>query len=193
MARPRSEDKPRALLDAATEAIARHGLGASTASIARLAGVAEGTLFHYFTSKDLLLQALFVHLLDTLREALAAGHGPQDPPEQRTRRTWDNYIDWGLAHPAAHSALNQLAASGKLPAELLEAASRLGADVGCPPVRLEFEDMSAAEADCYAEWVMNAIANATVSFAAANPMLAAASKRAGYRFLARAVHCKDPA
>ena len=45
MARPRSEDKHQALLEAATEIVASHGLAAPTAQIARRAGVAEGTLF----------------------------------------------------------------------------------------------------------------------------------------------------
>ncbi len=48
VARPRSEDKRMAILEAATEAIAEAGLGASTALIARKAGVAEGTIFRYF-------------------------------------------------------------------------------------------------------------------------------------------------
>lgn len=45
MARPKSEDKKQALLDAATTAFAQSGIAASTALIARKAGVAEGTLF----------------------------------------------------------------------------------------------------------------------------------------------------
>ncbi|EMW1419278.1 TetR/AcrR family transcriptional regulator, partial [Salmonella enterica subsp. enterica] len=42
MARPKSEDKKQALLEAATQAIAQSGIAASTAVIARNAGVAEG-------------------------------------------------------------------------------------------------------------------------------------------------------
>lgn len=52
MARPKSEDKKQALLEAATQAIAQSGIAASTAVIARNAGVAEGTLFRYFATKD---------------------------------------------------------------------------------------------------------------------------------------------
>lgn len=42
MARPKSEDKKQALLEAATAAFAQSGIAASTALIARNAGVAEG-------------------------------------------------------------------------------------------------------------------------------------------------------
>jgi len=52
VARPKSEDKKQALLEAAAEAFAQSGITASTALIARNAGVAEGTLFRYFATKD---------------------------------------------------------------------------------------------------------------------------------------------
>ena len=42
MARPKSEDKKQALLEAATAAFAQSGIAASTSAIARSAGVAEG-------------------------------------------------------------------------------------------------------------------------------------------------------
>ncbi len=62
MARPKSEDKKQALLEAATAAFAQSGIAASTALIARNAGVAEGTLFRYFATKDDLLNALYLGL-----------------------------------------------------------------------------------------------------------------------------------
>ncbi|MGB8810289.1 MAG: helix-turn-helix domain-containing protein, partial [Acinetobacter calcoaceticus] len=55
MARPRSEDKRNAILSAAIETLAELGERASTSKIAKVAGVAEGTLFTYFSSKEELL------------------------------------------------------------------------------------------------------------------------------------------
>ncbi|MCA3789336.1 TetR family transcriptional regulator, partial [Burkholderia sp.] len=52
MARPRSPDKHDAILAAAARALAEDGATATTARIARLAGVAEGTVFTYFETKD---------------------------------------------------------------------------------------------------------------------------------------------
>lgn len=60
MARPKSEDKKLALLEAATTAFAQSGVAASTAVIARNAGVAEGTLFRYFATKDDLINELYL-------------------------------------------------------------------------------------------------------------------------------------
>lgn len=71
MARPKSEDKKQALLEAATQAIAQSGIAASTAVIARNAGVAEGTLFRYFATKDELINTLYLHLKQDLFLALA--------------------------------------------------------------------------------------------------------------------------
>ncbi len=49
MARPKSEDKRNAILDAATRVFAERGLTAApTSEISRRAGVADGTLFTYF-------------------------------------------------------------------------------------------------------------------------------------------------
>lgn len=62
MARPKSEDKKLALLEAATTAFAQSGVAASTAVIARNAGVAEGTLFRYFATKDDLINELYLFI-----------------------------------------------------------------------------------------------------------------------------------
>ena len=61
MARPLSEDKRTAILEAATEAVAMLGVSVPTAKIAKGAGVAEGTLFTYFANKDELLNRLYLN------------------------------------------------------------------------------------------------------------------------------------
>jgi DNA-binding transcriptional regulator YbjK len=58
VARPKSEDKRNAILDAATRLFAKRGLTAAPRSeISKQAGVAEGTLFTYFKTKDDLINA----------------------------------------------------------------------------------------------------------------------------------------
>jgi AcrR family transcriptional regulator len=51
MARPKSEDKRNAIMAAAIRVIAAQGLAAPTATIAKEAGVANGSLFNYFETK----------------------------------------------------------------------------------------------------------------------------------------------
>ena len=191
MARPRSEDKQLALLRAATEIIAAQGLVASTSSIAKLAGVAEGTLFRYFATKDVLLQAVFGHLMAELAAELTRGFDSAASLKERTRSMWDNYIDWGISYPAAYSTLNQLIVSGKLPAEQLEVASQLCMDVGCSPEELQFNGMTPEQSSQFSEGVLTAVANATVSFVAIHPEMAPIYKSAGFAMLWRAIYGND--
>ena len=81
MARPLSEQKRDAILDATAKLVAAQGIGASTAQIARAAKVAEGTVFTYFETKDALLNALFVRLETRLAMVLGA-----DFPDQADAR-----------------------------------------------------------------------------------------------------------
>lgn len=93
MARPKSEDKKQALLEAATQAIAQSGIAASTAVIARNAGVAEGTLFRYFATKDELINTLYLHLKQDLCQSMIMELGSEpsrtpsgDPSTGRQRK-----------------------------------------------------------------------------------------------------------
>ncbi len=54
------------ILDAAEEVFARRGPSASTEEVARLAGVAIGTVFRHFPTKDDLLAAILKRLLTRL-------------------------------------------------------------------------------------------------------------------------------
>lgn len=53
-------DKRDRILQATLELIAENGFhGSPTANIAKMAGVAEGTIYRYFENKDLLIQAVY--------------------------------------------------------------------------------------------------------------------------------------
>ncbi|EPO7728315.1 helix-turn-helix domain-containing protein [Klebsiella pneumoniae] len=96
MARPKSEDKKQALLEAATAAFAQSGIAASTSAIARSAGVAEGTLFRYFATKDELLNELYLAIKLRLVRTMIAGLDPDEKrPKENARNIWNSYIDWG--------------------------------------------------------------------------------------------------
>ncbi|EPQ4121184.1 TetR/AcrR family transcriptional regulator [Klebsiella pneumoniae] len=104
MARPKSEDKKQALLEAATAAFAQSGIAASTSAIARSAGVAEGTLFRYFATKDELLNELYLAIKLRLVRTMIAGLDPDEKrPKENARNIWNSYIDWGVRNPMEHS------------------------------------------------------------------------------------------
>jgi TetR/AcrR family fatty acid metabolism transcriptional regulator len=76
-----------AILRAATDVFADRGFfNAQVADVARVAGVAAGTVYLYFQSKDDLLVSIFEK---TMREALAEGRAAAanlDEPRERLRR-----------------------------------------------------------------------------------------------------------
>lgn len=80
---PRENDKRVRILDAAVKVFAQEGFfNAKVAQIAHVAGVADGTIYLYFKSKDDLLISLFEDRMEmvnsTLREALTAGENAVD-------------------------------------------------------------------------------------------------------------------
>ncbi|CAH3899044.1 HTH-type transcriptional repressor Bm3R1, partial [Klebsiella pneumoniae] len=110
VARPKSEDKKQALLEAATVAFAQSGIAASTSAIARSAGVAEGTLFRYFATKDELLNELYLAIKLRLVRTMIAGLDPDEKrPKENARNIWNSYIDWGVRNPMEHKAIRRMA------------------------------------------------------------------------------------
>ena len=79
-----AEEKRRTILDAAARVFARKGFHTSrVGDIAEEAGVAHGLLYHYFSSKDEVLETIFrehwTTLLERVHEAEQTG---EDPIEQ---------------------------------------------------------------------------------------------------------------
>src|ERR1700726_5263452 len=112
MARPRSEDKRNAILDAATRLFAERGLTAApTSEISKLAGVAEGTLFTYFKTKDDLINALYREIKLELGDAMMSDFPRKKNIRTKLRHVWDRYVKWGIANPKQRKVLAQLQVS----------------------------------------------------------------------------------
>lgn len=90
------EDKRRQLLDAAVRVFARKGFHASrVGDIAEEAGVAHGLLYHYFRSKDQVLEAVFHENWSVLLARIANVEETDEPAADQLRhiaaivlRTW---------------------------------------------------------------------------------------------------------
>jgi AcrR family transcriptional regulator len=91
-------DKRRQILDAAVRVFARRGFHASrVGDIAEEAGVAHGLLYHYFSSKDEVLQTLFRENWGELLERFEQVESADEPADEKLRgivkillRTWKN-------------------------------------------------------------------------------------------------------
>src|ERR1700686_320701 len=124
VARPKSEDKRNAILDAATRLFAERGLTAApTSEISKQAGVAEGTLFTYFTTKDDLINDLYREIKLELADAMMSGFPRRKSVRTRLRHVWEGYVNWGVANPKKRRVLAQLQVSGMLSKESIEAGS----------------------------------------------------------------------
>jgi AcrR family transcriptional regulator len=183
LARPRSEDKRKAILEAALEVFAERGIAnAPTAAISRAAGVAEGTLFTYFKSKNDLMDELYLELRKEFSVALT--HSPRNGDlEGWLRTTWDRFLHVGAEHPEWLKVQAQLRASGRLfkegeppqPAilEVLHAAQQAAGG--------ELRGLSAE----YLVLALRAQAEATIEYIRAHPQEAEVCRELGFRMLWR--------
>jgi AcrR family transcriptional regulator len=95
----KKDDKRSALLQAALDLFAEKGFhGAPTALIARRAGVASGTLFCYFKTKDELILALFREVRAKLVEAMEP-FPLQMPVRERFIRTISGILRFVIENP----------------------------------------------------------------------------------------------
>jgi TetR/AcrR family fatty acid metabolism transcriptional regulator len=83
MARKRSDDKRRRILDAAVKVFARKGyFGAKVSEVARRAGIADGTIYLYFRNKEDILVSLFDEVmaehLERGRQEVRGLHGTRE-------------------------------------------------------------------------------------------------------------------
>ncbi len=108
MARPKSEDKRNAILEAAIVVFAERGVWSTPMlAISKAAGVAEGTLFTYFSSKEVFVNELY----RALKLELSAD------VRSKFQHIWERYVNWGVANPDKLKVLAQLQLSDQITAD----------------------------------------------------------------------------
>jgi AcrR family transcriptional regulator len=182
VARPKSEDKRNAILDAATRLFAERGLTAApTSEISNQAGVAEGTLFTYFKTKDDLINALYREIKLELADAMMSGFPRKKSVRTRLRHMWDSYVNWGVTNPERRKVLAQPQVSGMLSKESIEAES-------APFVEMQNTTRDAIErhilrADLPVELIskmLGALAEATMDLIASKPAMGNNYRNGGF-------------
>ena len=129
MARPLSEHRRAALLDAATKVFAEHGLSAPTSLISKTAGVAEGSLFTYFKTKDELINALYREIRLDFAAAVMNGLPRKASVRDRLKHVWTRYVAWNVENPVARKALRHVSMSRAITADVRAEGSVLFAEV----------------------------------------------------------------
>ncbi|MDQ1407769.1 MAG: hypothetical protein QOG55_3398 [Acidobacteriaceae bacterium] len=183
MARPKSEDKRNAILDAATRLFAERGLTASpTSEISKQARVAEGTLFTYFKTKDDLINALYREIKLELADAMMSDFPRKKNVRTRLRHVWDGYVNWGIANPRQRKVLAQLQVSEVLTKESKDAG-------GAPFVEFQIMIRGAIEQrvfrnDLPVELISKSLAalvEATIDLTMSNPSKAKRYRDTGFQ------------
>jgi AcrR family transcriptional regulator len=183
MARRKSEDKRGAILSAATSVFAEGGLSAPTSAVSKAAGVAEGTLFTYFPTKDDLLNALYRQIKLDLAEVLMSGFARKKDVRAKLQHIWDAFLNWGVANPERRKVLAQLAVSDKLTKE----TKAVGA---APFAEVEVMGREAIAQGTLRDYplefviaMMEAMTQATIELIASNPSKAARYRTFGFEAL----------
>lgn len=113
----RSPDTRSRLLEAAAELIsANPGKDVSLRAICEDAGVKMPTLYHFFGSKEGLLEAVVEHGFDEYL-ALKQARGSSGDPIQDIRDGWDAHVEFGLSRPGFYALMYGQIAPGSFSAE----------------------------------------------------------------------------
>lgn len=105
-------DRAGAVRAALRRLVATHGFhGASMSAVAREAGVATGTAYVHYASKDELVLAAYLEAKGALGAAAAAAVDEAAAPEQRFLELWSAALQHLLDHPEDARFLQQVDAS----------------------------------------------------------------------------------
>ena len=187
MARPRSQEKRNAILEAATEVVAKHGVGAPTAKVAKVAGVAEGTLFTYFSNKDELLNELYLELKADLGQAMTNGYPSDKNLIERSRHVWNRFVGWGSANPLKRKAMSQLAVSERITEKTRRVAGEALAEINGMIRQSLAGGALKDQPPAFAAAIMSAMADTTMEFIAREPGRAKHYTKAGFEAFWKAV------
>jgi AcrR family transcriptional regulator len=126
-------EKRDAILAAALRLIARFGLhNTPMSAVAREAGIAVGTVYLYFPSKEAMINALYLEVLAHRHRSMAAdaegARGDGAIGRAGLWAFWHGLARWHLDHPDGSSFLLQCKASAILTDETREAERRMDAE-----------------------------------------------------------------
>lgn len=91
------KDKRTAIMEAALKLFTERGFhGTSTAQISKDAGVATGTLFNYFPTKEDLINSLYFEVKGNLSQAMGKDIESENIFQDKLRKIWLNLVRWGV-------------------------------------------------------------------------------------------------
>ena len=94
------EDKRTAILEAALKLIAENGFhGTAMSKVAKEARVSAGIIYHYFDSKDDLIDDLYRTVKRKSAHIVLENYDPSQPLRAQIRQIWEDTFKYCLRHP----------------------------------------------------------------------------------------------
>jgi AcrR family transcriptional regulator len=187
MPRPKSDEKRSAIIAAATRVVSAEGLGASTASIAKEAGIANGSLFTYFETKTDLLNQLYLELKIEMAAAAMRGLAEGGDLHDQFFQIWRNWTSWAVSHSEKRQALAQLSVCDELTSETRLAGHRTMAAIAELLERIRGNGPMNETPMAFLMTLMNSVAESTMDFMRQDPKRAKEHCRTGFEAVWRMV------
>ncbi len=125
-------DRPAAIRRAVRELVAKQGFhGASMSAVAEVAGVATGTAYVHYESKEALVCAAYAETKQQMGEALVEAIDPDASPRERFEQMWRAAYDYMIANSSQARYLMQVDVSP------YAGRARAKVEEGYDPLRLE--------------------------------------------------------
>ncbi len=185
MARPRSEDKRNALMAAATRVIVTQGLSAPTATIAKEAGVSNGSLFTYFETKADMFNQLYLELKAGMARAALEGLPAKAELREQVFHIWSNWMRWAVSNREKRRALAQLSVSDEITPATRAAGHKTMAKIAELMERCRSNGPMRDAPMGFVAAIMNSMAEATMDFMVQDPANADKHCKAGFEALWR--------
>lgn len=91
------KEKEQKILDAALILFVERGFhGTSTAEIAKTAGVATGTLFHYFKTKEELINRLYIYTKENMLNEISGHYNDKKTFKENIKELWLKFVYFGI-------------------------------------------------------------------------------------------------
>jgi AcrR family transcriptional regulator len=185
MAKPKSPDKRNKLLEAATRVIVLHGLGASTALIAKEAGVSSGSLFTYFETKADLFNELYLEIKSEMASIALQGVPANAKTEDEFYHLWVSMTRWAVSNPEKRRVLAQLAVCEEITQATRDTGHKFMANVAQIIDRSRANGPLCDAPMAFAMAIINSVADTTMDFMVQEPQNADRHCELGFRALWR--------
>ncbi len=90
-------DKKEKIINTAIKLFVAQGFeNTPTSQISKEAGVATGTMFHHFKTKEDLINASYIFAKRSMLEAVTKDFSDDDPVRESTKKIWCSLLKWGV-------------------------------------------------------------------------------------------------